>query len=504
MLIVTSEQMRNIDRRATEQYGIPSIVLMENAALAVIDVMLEKFRDADRVALFCGTGQNGGDGFAVARHLANRGVTPQIFVVGDAGRITGDARTNLEICRRMQLAVWHVDDEANVDEALAKAMNCDVIVDAIFGTGLTRAVDGLYRDVIEALPQLRLPIVAVDVPSGLSASSHKTIGPAVHADVTVTFAAPKIAHIFDPAASHCGEVVVADISIPEASLADEHIMLSLITIDDVLPVFPPRFAATHKGTYGHVAIHAGSEGRSGAAILAARGAVRAGAGLVTVFTDRDTAGLVDSASVESMTMVLDPDRALQQMIGDRDALLIGPGLPDDEAAHALTRRHLVDVTVPAVLDAQAVNAFAGRVEEIAALRMPRVLTPHPGELARLTGRSTGDINDDRITAAREVAGATRSVLVLKGHQTLVASPDGEVAVNTTGNPGMASGGMGDVLGGIIVALLARGIAPFDAARSAVYLHGFAGDMLLSEQGDTGLTANDLAERLPHAIQRLRA
>lgn len=503
MNIVTAEQMRSIDRRATDQYAIPSIVLMENAALAVIDVIAEKYPDADRVAIFCGTGQNGGDGFAIARHLANRGVTPQIFVVGEESKVSGDAATNLDICRKMQLAIWRVSDDGSLDESLAKAMNCDIVIDAVFGTGLAREVSGFHAELFEALPQLRLPVVAVDVPSGLNASTHRITGPAVRADVTVTFAAPKVAHIFDPAASHCGEVVVADISIPEAAVADEYITLSLITPSDVLPSFPPRFASTHKGTYGHVVIHAGSEGRSGAAILAARGAIRTGAGLVTVFTDCATARLIDAVSIESMTIATETDDAFRRALEGKDALLIGPGLPDDEDAWSATRSRLRNVAVPTVLDAQALNAFAGRASALTELAMPRILTPHPGELARLLGIAVSEINDDRIEAARRAARETRSVVVLKGHQTLVATPEGEVAVNPSGNPGMASGGMGDVLGGIIVALLARGTAPFDAARAAAFIHGFAADILLGEQGDTGLAASDLAEKLPDAIRRLR-
>lgn len=503
MKVATSEQMRKLDRCATDMFGIPSIVLMENAALAVVDVIADRYPSADRVALFCGTGQNGGDGFAIARHLLNRGVTPQIFVVGDAPAIKGDARTNLEICQRMNLPVWRVGDEGELDEALARTMNCDLIVDAVFGTGLSRAVTGTLADLFEALSLLRLPIVAVDVPSGIDASSHRVAGAAVHADITVSFALPKIAHIFSPAADYCGEVIVADVSIPGSVVAEENIQLAVATIDDVLPFFAPRFADTHKGIYGHVAIHAGSEGRSGAAVLAARGAVRSGAGLVSVLTDRDTARVVDAASIESMTIAVDDDAAFHTALEGKEVLLIGPGLPDDGAAYERTRRILRDLRIAVVLDAQAVNAYAGRLDELTSLTCPRIMTPHPGELARLIGTTAAEINDDRVAAARQAAQLTQSIIVLKGHQTLIATPEGEVMINPTGNPGMASGGMGDVLGGIVATLVARGVALFDAAIAGVYLHGFAGDRLLAQQGDTGLTALDLAESLPSAITALR-
>jgi NAD(P)H-hydrate epimerase len=505
MKVVNAQQMRNLDRCAIEVFGIPSIVLMENAALAVVDVIREKYPTAERAAVFCGTGMNGGDGFAIARHLTNRGVTVQIFIIGDQTRITGDARTNLETCRHMQLAMWDVNDDDSLDVALAKSLNCDIAIDAIFGTGLSRAIEGTHKDLVDTLNALRLPIVAVDVPSGIDASTHRVIGPTVQADITVTFALPKVAHIFEPAADFCGETVVADISIPALAVAEENITLELITREDVVMHFQPRLAATHKGTYGHVAIHAGSEGRSGAAILAARGAVRSGSGLVTVLTDRETARLVDAVSIESMTLAFDrSDIALQQALEGKDALLIGPGLPDEEREHARTRELLAKVTLPTVLDAQAVNAFAGKIEELASLRMPRVLTPHPGELARLVGSTAAAVNDDRIAVARDAAQRTRSIVVLKGHQTLVATPQGEEAINTTGNPGMASGGVGDVLGGIIVSLLGRGIEPFDAARAAVFLHGRAGDRLVSTHGDAGLAATDLADMIPSAISSLRS
>lgn len=501
MKVANSEQMRRLDRCAIEMFGIPSIVLMENAALAVVDAIAEKYSDADRAAIFCGIGQNGGDGFAIARHLANRGVTPQIFIVGDEAKIAGDARTNLDICRRMQLAVWRLESESQLDEALARTMNCDIIVDAVFGTGLTRAAEGVAAELFDALSLLRLPVISVDVPSGIDASTHRLIGKAIHADVTVTFALPKIAHIFEPAAEYCGEVIVAGISIPEVAVAEESIQLEIATIAQIAPFFAARAAATHKGTFGHVAIIAGSRGRSGAAILAARGAVRTGAGLVTVITDEETARVVDAASVESMTA--QPDSGLPQLLARKSVLLIGPGLADDEDAYARTREMLREVTIPTVLDAQALNAFAGRLDLLRELRCPRVLTPHPGELARLIGATTEAINDDRVAAAREAAKQTDSIVLLKGHQTLIADPGGDVTINPTGNSGMASGGMGDVLGGIIAALIARGVGSYDAAIAGAYLHGLAGDRLQAQQGDTGLAALDLAESLPSAITALR-
>ncbi len=500
MHILTSEQMKSIDRRTTDRFEIPSIVLMENAALAVVDAIGEHYPDCDRAAIFCGTGANGGDGFAIARHLEQRGVVPSVFIIGDRGKIRGDAATNLAICERLALPLYDVTDDDSLNEALVHAGDSDLIVDAIFGTGLDRAPAGLYAEAITCLNEMMLPIVAVDLPSGANASSAEPFEPCVHAAVTVTFARPKLCHVFEPAAVFCGEVIVADISIPSAAIEDENVTLVLTTPADVRPHLAARLATTHKGTYGHVAIVAGSAGRSGAAVLAARGAIRSGAGLVTVATDAETAAIVHAGSIESMTFSGDDTAAFA---AGKDAVLIGPGLADDDGSYGRIRRIVAAIDVPLVIDASALNAFALRAAELNPHRRPRVITPHPGELARLMGSTAKEINARRIEAAREAARATGCVVVLKGFQSLIAEPDGHVNVNPTGNPGMASGGMGDVLGGMIAALLARGIEAFDAAIAAVYLHGFTGDLLKDEMGDIGLAAIDLAERIPIASKRLR-
>jgi len=490
MKILNTEQMRNVDRRAIERFGVPSIVLMENAALAVVDVIFEHYASIERVAIFCGPGANGGDGLAVARHLENRGVVPVVLIAGDRAKFSGDARINFEICERLNIPIYDATND------IERAADADVIVDAIFGTGLNRAPSGAYAEVIRAIDELRIPVVAVDLTSGLNASSGEPFDPCVHAEVTVTFAAPKVCHVFDPAATYCGEIVVADIAIPNVAIDEESVTLALTTPRDVQPHFAPRLAATHKGTYGHVGIVAGSPGRSGAAVLAARGAIRTGAGLVTVVTD--VGHEVHAHSIESMTTTD------ESALASKDAILVGPGLRDDEASYAHVRKLVANIEQPLIIDASGLNAFASRAHEINPHSRPRVITPHPGELARLLGdRDAKSINANRIDAAREAARIANCVVVLKGHQTLIADRDGHVNVNPTGNPGMASGGMGDVLGGIIVALLARGIDPFDAACAGVYLHGFAGDLLKEEKGDTGLAANDLAEKLPIAITKLR-
>lgn len=509
MKILTSEQMQHIDRRAIERFGIPSIVLMENAAIAVVEAIFEHFPNCERAAIVCGTGSNGGDGFAIARHLENRGVVPSLFIVGDRAKIAGDAATNLAVCERLAIPIHAITSADSLDSALIHAADADVIVDAIFGTGLDRAPHGLHADVITAMNEMPLPKVAVDLPSGANASSATPFEPCIRAALTVTFAAPKICHVFEPAAVNCGEVLVADISIPDAALQDENVTLALTTPADVRPYVEPRHANTHKGTYGHVAIVAGSLGRTGAAVMCARGAIRTGAGLVTVVTDVDAATLVNAGSIESMTFPLVSlnEKAVPRVlefVASKSAMLIGPGLRDVEDSYAFVRELVRATELPLIVDASGLNAFAGRASEINPGARPRVITPHPGELARVLGRTTKEINENRIDAAREAARVCNCIVVLKGHQTLVADVEGHVNVNPTGNPGMATGGMGDVLSGMVAALLGRGIDPFDAAVTAVYLHGFAGDLLLDEMGDTGLAAMDLAEKIPAAIQKVRA
>ena len=500
MKILNAEQMRNVDRRTTERFGVPSIVLMENAALAVVDAIAGHYPRADRVAIICGLGQNGGDGFAVARHLENRGVVPVLVVVGNRADIKGDALTNLIICERLGIPIYDVRESNEVETALAHAADADLLVDAIFGTGLNRAPSGVHADVIRGIAELRIPVLAIDLPSGANASSGEPFEPCLQAEVTVTFAAPKVCHVFEPAALYCGEVIVADISIPEIAIDDESVTLGLITPKDVQPHVAPRLSATHKGTYGHVAMIAGSPGRSGAAVMCARGAIRMGAGLVTVMTDADTARLVHAGSIESMTWSGDD---LTGFLSNKSAVLIGPGLADDDASYEKVRAIVEATGLPSIVDASALNAFAGRADQLNTHGLARVITPHPGELARLLGTDTKSIATDRIAAAREAARTSKCVVVLKGHQTLVAEPDGHIYVNPTGNPGMASGGMGDVLAGMIAALLARDTDPLDAACAAVYLHGLAGDLLKDELGDTGLAAMELADRIPMAIQKVR-
>lgn len=507
MKILSSEQMRNIDRRATEKFGIPSIVLMENAAIAVVRELIGHYPAVERASVFCGGGRNGGDGFAVARHLENHGVAPTIFLLGDPEKLSAESRTNYASCLQLGLRIKRLETLEEVDEALAAASQSDVIVDAIFGTGLNRPAENLQAATIDGITDLRLPIIAVDIPSGLNASSATVSGPVIRADITVTFAQPKIAHIFYPASEYCGEVIVADISIPSAAIDVEPGTIELLTPSGISRLFPIRTKDSHKGTYGHLVIVAGSPGRSGAAALTTRAALRSGVGLVTVATDPFTASVVLAHSPEAMTRsdeeTIGSSAKLADFMSERSAAVVGPGLPDDDQSFDFVRALLQRVDGPCVIDASALNAFRDQISLLKHHGAERILTPHPGELSRLLGLSTEEIQNDRMGAARRAAERSSCVVLLKGHQSIIADPDGRLAVNPTGNPGLAAGGTGDVLAGLLGALLAQGLDAFEAACAGAFVHGSAADRIAAERSEIGIRAMEIADGIPETIEQIR-
>jgi NAD(P)H-hydrate epimerase len=514
--------MQAVDRAAIKELGIPGPVLMENAAIGVVDAIGESYPEAESAAIFCGPGNNGGDGLAIARHLAVRGYDVQVFLAFSGKKPSSDAAAQLGICRRMELPIIDLgEEEEDLAEAVAVAREADLIVDALYGTGLARPLSGPLVTLIQDLNDLPVPRVAVDIPSGLHGSRAEIFGPHIEADLTVTFAAFKIAHIFAPAADAMGDLVVADLGIPPALVEQAEGGLHLLDAEELAALVPERPAAGHKGDFGHVLIVAGSPGKAGAAILAARAAVRAGTGLVTAAVPEPLLATVDLGSVESMTLALPAgpggqlaaaavDRLLAAAEG-KQAVALGPGLGQEEETAEAIRRLVREIALPLVIDADGINAFAGRAGEIAGRRQAgreTVLTPHPGELGRLLGISTAEVQADRVAAARRAAQETGAVVVLKGHLTLVAIPgaagegEPEVHVNPTGNSGMATGGTGDVLTGLLAGLLAQGLPAGEAACLAVYLHGLAGDLVAARRGDRGLAAGDLAEALPVAFRAL--
>ena len=514
MKILTSSQMKEIDRKAIAELGIPGTVLMENAGIRVVEVLarvIDELGEAG-VVVVAGKGNNGGDGFVVARHLHNMGLRPSVLLLASKDEVRGDAGGNLSIALNMGIPVAEVlspEDWRRCRKALTRA---DLIVDALFGTGLTKPAEGLFARVIEDINAAPGFKAAVDIPSGLSSDTANIIGPAVRADLTVTLAAPKIAHVLPPAEDYVGRLFVAPIGFPPALFDNPGLKVELVERGDVLPLFAGREPDTHKGTYGHVLVIGGSRGKTGAASLAAKAALRMGAGLVTVATPASCLPMIARSMAELMTEPLAETtegtidgkglaRVLELLKG-KDALLLGPGISTHPETVKFVLGLLPRVRVPMVIDADALNIVASKPDILAALRAPAVLTPHPGEFARLTGLTTKAIFEDRLGVATSFAANHKVHLVLKGHRTLVACPDGCVHVNSTGNPGMATGGSGDVLGGMIASQLAQERDVEAATVSAVYAHGLAGDMGADALGEKALTAGDIIRFLPKALRDL--
>jgi NAD(P)H-hydrate epimerase len=516
MRVLNTRQMREADRRTIEDVGIASIVLMENAGRQVVAVLESTFDNLDemQVAVLCGRGNNGGDGFVVARILRERGVAVLTYLLGLASDVAGDARTNLIVLRNLGADIVEIGDAGAWELHGTDVLGADLVVDALFGTGLDGPLTGLAETVVADLNAADVPVVSIDLPSGLSADTAEIPGPAVDASLTVTLAAPKLPLVLAPAESLAGGLVVADIGIPEAVLRDlDGPWVEMLTRDTIRRLVEPRTPDSHKGDYGHVLVVAGSPGRTGAASLAARAALRSGAGLVTVGTPRSSAAVVAALGAEYMTLPL-PEavdgttafEALDELLGfDADVVVVGPGLGRSASAAALVHALVERSGVPLVLDADALNAFAGEAERLEGRDGTSiVITPHPGEMARLTGLPVADIQAHRLDIARDFAVSHRVHVVLKGHRTIIAAPDGRTTINPTGNPGMATGGTGDVLSGMIGAWLAQLLDPDAATRIAVYLHGVAGDLAAADEGEVAVIAGDVADRLGDALLEVTA
>jgi hydroxyethylthiazole kinase-like uncharacterized protein yjeF len=515
MRVLNSAQMREADRRTIDDIGIPSLVLMENAgrqAVAAVEAMYSDLSER-HVAVLCGRGNNGGDGFVVARTLVQRGVEVSVFLMGRVAEVRGDARINLEILGRLGLTVVEVADSEAWELHFSEVSDCTLIVDAIFGTGLNAPVSGLIESVIADVNASGIPVVAIDLPSGLSADSPEPIGPSIEAGLTVTLAAPKLPLVLPPGETHAGDIVIADIGIPSEVLESvEGPRVDLLTRAAMRELITPRTPDSHKGDYGRVLIVAGSRGKTGAAHLAAVGALRSGAGLVTVATPATCQAAVSTMGPEYMTEALDetdegldPDGVDGVLDMARDVIAIGPGLGQASATREFIRQLVDRATMPLVIDADGLNAFAGDPDRLAG-REGRdvIITPHPGEMARLVGMSTDEVQSSRLEIARNFAAAHHVFVVLKGHRTLIATPDEKVFINPTGNPGMATGGTGDVLTGMIAAWLAQLLDAEAACKLAVYLHGMAGDLAEADEGEVAMTSADVAGHLGDAVLELTA
>ena len=514
MRVLTAAQMREVDRQTIEEVGIASIVLMENAGRQIVSAMHATIDDLEnrRVGILCGRGNNGGDGFVVARLLSQQGLSVRVFLLGRAEDVVGDAGTNLRVAQSLGLSIVEVVDRNGWDRARSNVDECDVLVDAMLGTGLNKPLDDLSSVMAGDLNALDAPVVAIDLPSGLSADRTDPIGEAVEADVTVTLAAPKIALLLPPAESWAGDLVVADIGIP-ASVIDAvpGERLELLTPEEIGFLIPPRPDDAHKGDFGHVLVVAGSVGKTGAAALAGLGALRSGAGLVTVATPRGCVSSVSSAVPEYMTLPL-PETEDGTVAADAlgvilefgcDVIAVGPGLGTTADVSVLVHGLVERASVPLVLDADALNVFATDPSRLTGRdAVPIVITPHPGEMARLCQTTSAEVQSDRLKTARHFAKEHQLFVVLKGSRTVIADPDGATWVNLTGNAGMSTGGVGDVLTGVTAAWLAQLGRPDYACQVAVFLHGLAGDLASHEHGEVALIASDLVACLGEAAREV--
>ena len=529
MKILTAQQMREIDRLTVEQCGIPYPTLMETAGARVVEAIIEHGEPITKsiFSVFCGKGNNGGDGAVVARLLWMRGAPLVcVYIFGRIAETKGEARTNFEIVSRVyeeernrakyfpRLSVREITEEDDADIYDA----ADVVIDALFGTGLTRPAESLYAKAIESINGYgdTATIVSVDIPSGLSSDTGQPIGACVQADLTVSLTAPKIGNVLPPASESNGKLVIASIGTPNW-LIEEESGSNLHLVEEKLIAewlrVSRRQADAHKGSVGDVLLIAGSRGKTGAAALSSETVLRAGAGLVTVATARSAQSLlVTQARTEVMTEALEEthdgaissaalDRALQ-LAQKRTVIAVGPGLSSsDESTRAFARVMVEKRTAPMVIDADGLNALAPWPGDLKGSdQAPIIVTPHPGEMARLTGKANAEVVADRINVAREFATQHHIITVLKGSRTIIASPGGEVYVNPTGNAGMATAGSGDVLTGLVAGLLAqRPSEPIEATIAAVYLHGLAGDLAANRLGMRPLIASDIIANLSEAI-----
>jgi len=514
MRILNAAQMREADRFTIEEIGIPSLVLMENAGRQVVAAIEAAYeaRLNGRVAVLCGRGSNGGDGFVVARTLLQRGIDTTVFVIGALAEVRGDAKTNLEILGRLGVTVVEIGDEQSWELHFSEIAQCSLIVDAIVGTGLKSALGGMMETVVADVNASSIPIVSIDLPSGLSADTPRILGDCIDASMTVTLAAPKLPLVLPPGEEHAGDVVIADIGIPHEVIDGvEGQRIELLTPEQLREIVEPRAADSHKGDFGRVTIVAGSRGKTGASHMAAMGALRSGAGLVTVATPASVLPIVASMAPEFMTEPLDESaegtvsaKAIERLLElSHDVIACGPGLGRGPCVTEFVRALLDRATVPLVLDADAITVLAddpaglvGREERDV------IITPHPGEMARLIGSSIEEVQANRIDVATDFATTHRVYVVLKGHRTVIATPDGHIFINPTGNAGMATGGTGDVLTGMIAAWVGQLLDAEAACRLAVFLHGAAGDLAEAEEGQVAMTATDVIAHLGDALNGL--
>lgn len=515
MKLVTAQEMQVIDKQASQDYGIPGLLLMDQASKAVADTVLrqENFADgsARKIVVFCGKGNNGGDGFGAARYLYNAGLKVEVFLVNATlNDVKGDAAQEAAMLRKAGVEIKPLLRAEDLQIAEVMSLRADVIVDAMLGTGFEGELRGLYKDVCHMINSLDKVVVAVDIPTGVNADNGLRAEDAIWADMTVTMALPKTGLLLYPGKENVGELILADIGMPQKLLDQCASGKYLLEAEQVLQMLPVRRPNAHKGDAGRVVVAAGSPGYTGAAAMSSWAAVKAGAGLVSLLTPLSSREVLAvkltevmvHGLLERMPGILGSAAAgdILQRANKADVLAIGPGLGTSESTMQVVLDVLAKLEVPAVIDADALTALKGHLDVLTKMKVSKVLTPHPGEMARLTGVAIDVLDRERVKAAGHYAKEWKAVVVLKGAPTVIGMPDGTTYVSTTGCSAMASGGSGDVLTGIMAAYIACGMKVETAALCAVYLHGLAGE--LASQGEVGLAATEIADVLPEARKQL--
>jgi len=531
MKICRVNEMRQLDCRAIEEFGITQELLMENAGQAAYFTIINEFglQNKDFV-IFCGVGNNGGDGLVVARKLYSNGGRVTVFILGDRSKFKGAAKLNFEIVQKLQIKMLDLNDITSTMETVQRS---DAIIDAIFGTGLDREVKGKHKDVIDMINASGRPVFSVDIPSGISSDNGQIMGKAVKARYTITFGLPKRGHLLYPGAEYSGKLFVEDIGFPKNLIHSEKLNVELLERETVYPIIPERHTYSHKGSYGHVLIVAGSRGKTGAALMAAKACLKTGAGLVTLGVPESLADVFQSRVTEEMTLILHDkgdgtlsakaSRTILDFLNSTAHLLaIGPGIGISVETTRVMKDLIKNSSSPIIMDADGINSLRGERGIFAKANVPVIVTPHPGEMARLlqdsrrkaTGAKKGSylqkpdseilkgIERDRINTALSFSRDTKSHLVLKGVPTIIATPDNRAFINATGNPGMAKGGTGDVLTGMIAGFLSQTMNPVNASIIGVFMHGLAGDIAASEEDIHTLMATDIVEKIPDAFSVL--
>jgi len=512
MKVVTGATMQLMDKRTIEAFGISGLTLMENAGRRCAEAIMAEFGSVSfrKAVILAGKGNNGGDGYVIARLLMEQGWDVRVFIVACSDEIAGDAAINLQRLDTEIVTFCPVTE--TLCQCVASLANATLVVDALLGTGLKSEVRGVYAEVIEIINACGKPVFAVDIPSGIDAGSGKVLGKAVRAHMTVTFAAAKLGNVLYPGAELGGRLLVADIGMP-AEVVTEAAGFEFVDYDAAQMLLQPRRKQAHKGDCGHTLIIAGSTGKTGAAAMSANSAVRAGAGLVTVAIPASLNAIMEVKTTEAMSLPLpDADAGflgeaaydpIMAVAAGKASVAIGPGISRNPSTSVLVQRVVNDLALPLIIDADGLHALSENREVLLHRKSSVViLTPHPGEMANLAGITTAEVEKDRIGIACDLSAKYNVILLLKGARTIIATPDGEIAINGSGNPGMASGGMGDVLTGILAALIAQGYAPFAACKLGAYLHGFSADLVAAEKGEIGISAVDVQEWLPYAFKEL--